>query len=266
MQTHRLQVSQARAGIVLTTKQHVTDLAKNASKLDLALLIPTVDGTKPSTLHHGVEGPYEITVEDSFNNSVYKRLALMVTIHGKIAYKLPEPKHKLQTAAVTEVVMEIDSRLHSKAEFQKLKEHPVATFKQLLTAAIPALDTAATIYGVRATRHPASDKQDQQLQCMLKAPFTFRTQLLEMSGASSLFLRDFIDYAHEPSDTTILPRFWAVTANDLNDMRIVTKGITGAAGLVVTRRGLALRIWAKHIAAARQASHHLSGIRMAFGN
>ena len=253
VQTHRLQVSQARAGIVLTTKQHVADLAKNASKLDLALLIPTVDGTKPATLHHGVEGPYEITVEDSFNNSVYKRLALMVTIHGKIAYKLPEPKHKLQTAAVTEVVMEIDSRLHSKAEFQKLKEHPVATFKQLLTAAIPALDTAATIYGVRTTRHPASDKQDQQLQCMLKAPFTFRSQLLEMSGATSLFLRDFIDYAHEPSDTTILPRFWEVTANDLNDMRITTKGIPGAAGLVITRRGLALRIWAKHIAAARQA-------------
>lgn len=88
---------------------------------------------------------------------------------------------------------------------------------------------------------------------MLKAPFTFRTQLLEISGQAALLTRDFIDHANEPDDTTILPRFWNVSANDLNDMRIVTKGITGAAGLVVTRRGIALRIWAKRIAAARKA-------------
>lgn len=36
-------------------------------------------------------------------------------------------------------------------------------------------------------------------------------------------------------------------------MRIATQGIPGAAGLVATRRGLALRIWTKQIADARLA-------------
>lgn len=165
--------------------------------------------------------------------------------------------------------MELDSRLLGKSEFEKMKQQPAQTFRSLLATLIPSLDIAAS--------------SDQQLQCMLKAPFTFRTQLLEISGQAALLTRDFIDHANEPDDTTILPRFWNVSANDLNDMRIVTKGITGAAGLVVTRRGIALRIWAKRIAAARKAlmpsdprlnrrqsprgaSHHFPCLWVALGN
>lgn len=36
-------------------------------------------------------------------------------------------------------------------------------------------------------------------------------------------------------------------------MRIATHGVEGAAGIIATRRGLALRVWAKQIAAARTA-------------
>ena len=64
LQTHRLQVSQARAGVVLTTKQHIAELLKFADKLDLALLVPTIDGSKPPNVYQTFEGPFEITVED----------------------------------------------------------------------------------------------------------------------------------------------------------------------------------------------------------
>ena len=162
-QTHRLQVSPARAGIVLTTKQHISELAKQTSKLDFALLIPTVDGTKPSMLHHGVEGPFEITVEDFLSKSVYKRLALMVTLQGTLSYKLPEPKRKLQTAAVTEIVLELDSRLLGKSEFEKMKQQPAQTFRSLLATLIPSLDIAASsaLLGIR----PVTSKISNSSAC-----------------------------------------------------------------------------------------------------
>lgn len=254
VQTHRLQVSQARARIILTTKQHVSELVKLAGTLDFALLVPTVDGVKPSNLYHALEGPYEITVEDSHNKTAYKRLVLMAVITGKISYKLPEPKLKLHTAAVAEIVLEIDSRLHSSSDFGKMKEQPLQTFKHLLTACHPDTDATATLYGIRVTKHPGGGKSDQQLQCMLKIPVAHRTPLLEASGQTALLTRDFIDHASDQTDTTVLPRFWPVTQQDVADLRVTTKGITGASGIIVTRRGLALRVWTKQIAAARKAS------------
>ena len=249
-QTHRLQVTAARAGVVLTTKQHVSDLVRLADSLDFALLIPTVDGAKPPTMHQNFEGPYEVTFEDSVSKTVYKRLTLMLVVKGRLSYKLPEPKLKLQTAAITEIVLEIDSRLTPKAEFERAKDHPLQAFRQLVSALLPDLESATTFYGVRTSRHPGATKADQ---CMLKAIFSARSAILEASGQTILLRRDFIDFGTGPEDTTILPRFWDVTGQDIADMRITTKGIPGAAGIVVTRRGLALRIWTKHIAQARQA-------------
>ena len=134
-----------------------------------------------------------------------------------------------------------------------MKEQPLNSFRSLLFALQPDIEATATFYGIRTTKHPAAAKSGQQLQCMLKIPFAARTPILEASGQSVLLTRDFIDHANEPNDTTVLPRFWPVSAQDLADVRITTKGIEGAAGLIVTRRGLALRIWTKHIAQARQA-------------
>lgn len=252
-QTHRLQVSQARAGIAFTTKQYIPELLKSADKLDLALLVPTVDGSKPPNVYQTLEGPFEITVEDPVTSAAYKRLVLMLPAKGSISFRLPEPKLKLQTAAITEIVVELDSRLIPRQEFEHMQTQPLQSIKQQLAEALPELSGSFTIYGLRTTKHPGASKQDVQLQCMLKAPFSARTPILEASGRSYLFTRDYIDHNHEPTDTTILPRFWDTTPAEIAAMRITTKGIPGAAGLVATRRGLALRIWVKHIAAARQA-------------
>lgn len=239
-QTHRLQVSQARGGVILTTKQHITEILKAADRLDLALLIPTVDGSKPPNVFQTLEGPYEITVEDPTSKTAYKRLTLMLVAKGKLSYKLPEPKLKLTTAAIAEIVLEFDSRLMPKGDFERLKEHPIQSFKHQLISLHPDLENTATFYGFRTSRHPGAGKMDLQLQCMVKVPYAARTNILETSGQTGLLMRDFIEHAKEPGDTTVLPRFWDVTPQALADMRITTKGIQGAAGLVVTRRGIAL--------------------------
>lgn len=63
-QVHRLQVSQSRAGVVVATKTHFGDLIRAAGSLDLAIVIPTTDGSKPAGLFQEFSGPYEITVDD----------------------------------------------------------------------------------------------------------------------------------------------------------------------------------------------------------
>ena len=246
LQTHRLQVSQARAGVVLTTKQHIAELLKFADKLDLALLVPTIDGSKPPNVYQTFEGPFEITVEDPVTKSVYKRLVLMLPAKGKVTFRLPEPKLKLHTAAIAEIVVELDSRLVPRAEFEHMKDHPLQSFKNQIATLLPDFESTLTLYGLRTTKHPGAHKSEIQLQCMVKAPFAARTPILEASGQAYLLFRDYIDHSNEPLDTTVLPRFWETTTADLAAMRITTKGIPGAAGIVATRRGLALRIWTKH--------------------
>ena len=78
-------------------------------------------------------------------------------------------------------------------------------------------------------------------KCVLKAPSISRKSLLESSGVSNLLVRDYLEKGKGSEDTTVLPRFWAV------------RGPPGFAGIIVTRRGLAVRVWADQIKDARQA-------------
>ena len=252
-QVHRLQVSQSRAGVVLATKTHVAELLKAAAGLDLAIVIPTTDGTKPPGLFQEFTGPYEITVDDQMTQTAYKRLALLHVAAGKASYQLATPKLKMTTSAITELVLEADSRLMTKQELDKLTEQPVATIKQHLHQLLPSIANAATYYGLRTNKHPGAPKGEQQIQCIVKVPQSSRSAILELSGRTFLLTRDFLDHQQIPQDTTVLPKFWAATLQDLADMRIATHGVEGAAGIIATRRGLALRVWAKQIAAARLA-------------
>ena len=252
-QVHRLQVSQSRAGVVLATKTHVGDLIKAAGTLDLAIIIPTVDGTKPPGLFQEFTGPHEITLDDPLSKTTYKRLAMLHVAAGKITYQLAAPKLKMTTAAIAEIVLEADSRLMSKQDFDKTAEQPLNTLRQHMHQLVPSHAANLTYYGLRTNKHPGAPKGEQQIQCIVKAPLAARQQILELSGQTFLLTRDFIDHHQLPQDTTVLPRFWNPTQQDLADMRIITKGVEGAAGIIATRRGLALRVWVKHIAAARLA-------------
>ena len=185
--------------------------------------------------------------------TAYKRLALLHVAAGKASYQLATPKLKMTTSAITELVLEADSRLMTKQELDKLTEQPVATIKQHLHQLLPIIANAATYYGLRTNKHPGAPKGEQQIQCIVKVPQSSRSAILELSGRTFLLTRDFLDHQQIPQDTTVLPKFWAATLQDLADRRIATHGVEGAAGIIATRRGLALRVWAKQIAAARLA-------------
>lgn len=174
---------------------------------------------------------------------------MLFAVRGTIQYKLPEPVAKLTTGC--EIVLEVDGRLVSKSELDKIKENPIASFKALLGQIVPKIDNSAALFGYRVAHHPGGAKQDPLLQCVLKAPHGVRTPLIEASGMTPLLTRDFLDKGRNSEDTTVLPRFWPPTIAELSNIRKTVEGTDGLAGLVLTRRGLAPRVWAAQVGKAR---------------
>ena len=250
-QNHRLQIGGARGGIVFATKAHVQEIIKSAGTNDLAILMPANDNVPLAQPNSKIEGPFEVSVDDASAKISYKRLVMMYIVRGSIQYKLPTPIAKLTTGAVCEIVLEIDSRLVPKAELDKYKENPIASFKGLLGDIVPKLDSSAVIFGYRVAHHPGGSKQDPLLQCILKAPHAVRTPLIEASGLTPLLTRDFLEKGRNSEDLTVLPRFWPPTMPELINTRKTVEGTEGLAGLVLTRRGIAPRVWVAKVGKAR---------------
>ena len=220
---------------------------------NLVVLIPDSDSPSPAHLANRLEGPFEVSLQDDTAKMSYKRLVHMIVFAGKVLFQLPEATRKMTTPAVAEVALEFDSRLIGKAELEKVKDSPIASFKQAIVEVVPNLNAPITLYGYRISHHPGATKQECQLQCVLKAPSVSRKILLEASGLSGLLVRDYMEKGRGSKDTTVLPRFWLVNANDLHKMRIAVRGTPGFAGIIVTHRGLAVRVWSDQIKEARQA-------------
>ena len=159
----------------------------------------------------------------------------------------------MTTPAIAELVLELDSRLVSKSDFDKVKESPIMMFKTMLHEVMPSMQATATLYGYRVSHHPGASKQEAQLQCVLKEPFVARKQLLEASGSTSLLIRDYLEKGKEAGNTTILPRLWPISTQELQKVRITIQGTPGVAGIVVARRGLAVRVWCDQVKAARES-------------
>ena len=252
-QTHRLQLGPCKGGVVLTTKTHLQEISKIGITTELVALIPATDSLELSHLTSRLEGPFEVSLFDPTAKIAYKRLVHMIVFAGKIRFQLPEAKYKMTTPAIAELVLEIDSRLVSKSDFDKIKESPIMMFKSMLHEALPTMQATVTLYGYRVSHHPGASKQEAQLQCVLKAPFVARKQLLEASGATCLLIRDYLEKGKEAGDTTILPRFWPISSQELQKVRITIQGTPGVAGIVAARRGLAVRVWCDQIKAARES-------------
>ena len=199
-QTHRLQLGPNRGGIILATKTHLPEIGKVPATPNLAVLIPASDSPSLAHLANRLEGPFEVSLHDSTAKIAYKRLAHMIVFAGKVRFQLPEATCKMTTPAVAEVVLEFDSRLIGKAELDKVKESPIASFKQAILEAVPQLNTSITLYGYRISHHPGATKQECQLQCVLKAPSVSRKILLEASGLSGLLVRDYMEKGRGSED------------------------------------------------------------------
>ena len=217
------------------------------------LLMPMSDIAAYGNLAGKILGPYEVVLEDPVLGSSYKRLTLLLPLSGTIKYQLAPASHKCTAAEFAELVLELDSRLLSQKEFEQAAESPIHTFRKLLLSTHSSLNETINIYGLRKGKHPTSGKDDTQLQCMTRVPKSVRHSVLEKSGTFGLLIRDFLEKGKDCVDATVLPRFWLPTVRELHDMSIVTKGVDGYAGVVLTRRGLALRVWTSKIGPARRA-------------
>ena len=251
-QTHRLQLGPNRGGIVLLTKSFLSEVTKQVGKQDLAVLLPVTDHMHLPHLAAKVEGPYEVAMHDEAAKLSYKRVVQLIVLQGTCTYKLPEPKCKITSPAMCELVLEADSRLCAKTEIDRIKDSPIASFRDLVSQAVHAVDSSVVLYGFRSTFHPGASKGDYILQCIIKAPQPLRIPLLEASGATTLLVRDFLERGQSSADTTILPRFWSPNISELHSMRIALKDAPGQAGIIVARRGLAPRVWISKLSEARK--------------
>ncbi|CAK8986436.1 unnamed protein product [Durusdinium trenchii] len=240
---HRIAVLQREARGVWDRPGASNDLIRFADFVRSSFLLKVINNDfPPDYFAGGMEdanmSPRQpapsVVLKDETSKTSYKRLVLLIVIKGKIAYQLPKPTLKFTTVQVSELVLEIDSRFVSKGEFEKYREQPIPAFRKLVGAITDAVSDFI-YYGFRLNHHPASGKDDIQLQCR-QDPSSFAQTFA--GGQGSL-------------DTSVLPKFWQPSNAELQHMLIEIKNTEGAAGIVITKRGLALRVWSDKIGAAR---------------
>ena len=252
-QRHRHQITKSQGGVILATRSHIQDLSALQPTTPTVLVLPQVDVAMYGDLSSKVQGPYEIILHDPQKNSTFKRIIQMIVLKDKVSFKLPKSITTLDVKAVNEMVVEVDSRVSTKEAIIDFKEHPLLSFKkQLINISSAEAITNSSLYGFRVTNHSrdAAGKQTQ-LQCLMKIPATSRQLILEASGRDKIFIRDFAQEGGQPSDVTVLPKFWETSAQGHQQAMVATRGLPGFAGLTLTKRGIAVRVWAKQIADAR---------------
>ena len=252
VQTHRLQAAHLKQGIALVTKSNLQELLAISSSSSFGLLVPNTDLSQFGTATCNAAGPYEVILHDPNLGTSYKRLVKLITVAGKIEYSLPKSTHKFTSAEFVEIVLELDSRLLVQKDFENAAEHPVQAFKKLLQAALANDASNVSIYGFRQGKHPSATKSDAQLQCIMQIAKDKRKQTLEFSGSHALLTRDYLEKGASSSDVTVLPRFWDPNPKGLAEAATVAKQVSGVAGIVLTRRGLAVRCWTDQIATVRK--------------
>ena len=107
-------------------------------------------------------------------------------------------------------------------------------------------------YGVRTVWAANDKKKAESLQIIGKAPSASRQELLERSGLGDLFVRDFLSLEEAPQDTTIIPRFWAITKQGKDEALRSASSLTGYAGLALVKRGISVRGWCSKITDLRK--------------
>lgn len=252
-QTHKLQASARKAGVILATKGAIADLMRLSFEGPTALVLPASEKLTGSDLGKKLIGPHELVLHDPALQCEYKRLIVLLPLFSTVKYSLPTPKITMSATAVVELVAEVDSRLLTGIEHDTVKVDPLKFIRDALSHLHSALKEELAFYALRIGHHPAATRNEPQYQCLVKVPKKHRAVLLQSSGLTPVLVRDFFDQSSQPTDVSVVPRFWSTTPRDLNDARIILKDVQGFAGLVVTKRGLATRAWDSEIAAVRAA-------------
>ena len=149
--------------------------------------------------------------------------------------------------------VEIDERLISKDLANAILAKPLDTIKMKLIEQIPPLASKTLgVFGFRLIKMHSNKETHNVFQAVCKIQADQRANCLERSGAGDVFIRDFIPKGESIEDLTIVPRFWQ-TEKALKDEALrMAASISGFAGLVHTRRGIAVRAWCKNVACVRK--------------
>lgn len=254
VQVHRQQISANTEGIAFATKSSVVDIFGFAPPKATALLLPNSDKLEfPQLPQIQITGPYEIVVRDNGLNTIYKRQVLIVQCQKEVSFQLPKAAYTTTTTEFQELVVEIDERLVSKEVIANITAKPLDTIKTKLLEQIPPLASKSLgVFGFRVVKIQSNKEFHRVFQVVAKIHADQRATCLERSGAGDAFIRDYIPKGESIDDLTIVPRFWDADKLSKDDALRASSSIQGFAGLVHTRRGIAVRAWCKQVALVRK--------------
>lgn len=108
---------------------------------------------------------FELILKDPALGSEYKRLVLLLPLHGTITYSLPKPSVSLTATEVTEIVAEVDPQ-----DLELVKAAPMDFIRRNVFALHPDLKDSLAFYAMRVGKHPTAEKHEVQWQCIIKSP------------------------------------------------------------------------------------------------
>ena len=253
VQVHRHQLNLNLGGVAFCTKSTVSEILGKKPKQPFALILPANDKLHfDESLRLKVLPPQEIIVEDGASGAIYKR-QVVVAYHGEdIVFELPKPSYKGTLTEKSEIVLEVYSSLLSKESFAAFRDKPQENIKVKVADQFPSKATEhINIYGVRVMQD-GNEADNFKIQAMCKIDKAHRPSFLEASGAGDIIARDFIPKGEQISDVTVIPRFWPIDKNSKAEALRSAGSTEGFAGILTTKRGLAVRAWASKVANIRR--------------
>ncbi len=231
-QVAAMQIGPEFAGMSFAAKATAQNLLNAVVTKPTVLLLPGFKGM--TQLSHELKSlamaPCQIVVPEPDAQTQYK---------GKCDYKIDEPTNviKIKSDQFVEMVLEIPSKIVNQSTKQALSERPIEVFQKLLHSS-GILMTEASVYAFRKLK---SQDGEETYQTLAKVPDVSRTQLLQFSGYSELFVRQFVN---DPADLdhSILPRYFDVNAEGIRSARQLGETIPnqGFRGLAWSSRGFFL--------------------------
>ena len=252
-QIHRHQRNQNVGGVAFCTKSNVSEILAKKPKQPFALILPANDKLHfDESLRLKTMPPKEIVVEDGATGAIYKRQIVVVYQGEDILFEFPKPSYKGTLTEKSEIVLEIHSSLVSKESLHSLRDRMHETIKNKVIEQFPSKATEhINIYSIRRLPE-AKEPEKFKIQAMCKIDKSLRASFLEASGAGDVIARDFIPKDEQISDITVIPRFWPIDRQGKAEALRSTGSTEGFAGIIATKRGLAVRAWASKVAHLRR--------------
>ena len=252
-QTHRHALTPTNPGIAFCTKGAVVDTLAKGLKQPFAFIIPANDKVAfDPSLNLKLSAVHEIVVQDSVLGTVYKRQIVLAQTQNCILFKLPTPEYKATLTEKFELVLEAFTCLLTKESLASFTDKPYDALKARVSEQCPSIAAQhSNLYGFR--RIPDQCHKDHFIiQAMCRVTKESRIKLLEMSGAGDVFVRNFVPKEGEKSDVTVIPKFWPSDRSGRDESLRAAGSLEGFAGIISTRRGIAVRAWCAKVACVRK--------------